>query len=826
MPDCLKRPGFEFCKAGWARGSLEQILPSTGDDAQAKSVLEQFKRPRGTGWETNTYSWDSPGLLEWMNLGGNYGVVAGSLHEYEGQQARLFIMDADDPPALAEAGFQDELPRNTLRVKTGRIDPAGGHIYFLSDISSKKAHYELPGYCHFKFYHSQVIGPGSLHPAGRRYEVIDDHQPAYVDEDVLVRAIITATQALCPDKVKEVKAMLGAKTASRGMSSAEKTAQLEAVVREAKLARIKQNQQQEAATEEAYKAFTGQNAALDGQQTISNEKEAAKAGLGDVFLDEKINPCLKRLTSAIAQRQVARFEQAIGYEGKAGEGEHALRLAWATALVKSGYDDDQIQVLCQNFDDYNPSRTQQQLDSVRRYVDGGGDYHPCKTLKTYIPGDWCTGCRWTPPQGNNGDALTSSHDIEGDKPPNSEIEAEAKEIIEAGQFPEYWVKVFLRRHNGDTHVALAMPAANLTSNISNSHGVAVLQVAGDSGDGKSHAVQTVAEQMGKWCDISGLSPMALLYHAGRTVFGGMMVVMDDNRPDERQGDIIKRAQTQFKTGYRYKTIIKGKPIELQMPAGVQLLTTEVDADSEDQVLNRTLLLEVKGSPEKDLAIIEADLDRLDSGDQPLDDPSILVCRAALDMLKSKTYVVTIPQAKKRIKWLERNKDQRANLRNYNIFVDMILAYAVMRWPQRIHYVDEAEVMHVEATKQDFMDALALYHAVHKQMKTKLTSKELDLLSKVKEAGGRILKEDAQRQLGVSRQRLDALCRGKNGQGGLLGKYPGFYIEEATENEADVGRGAGEYSTRHVKKKYLCLTNIDLGQAHVDGSSMAAEWVEG
>jgi len=62
------------------------------------------------------------------------------------------------------------------------------------------------------------------------------------------------------------------------MSNAEKTARLEAVVREAKLARIKKNQQQEAAAEEAYKALKATNAAQGGQQPASNENEALKAG--------------------------------------------------------------------------------------------------------------------------------------------------------------------------------------------------------------------------------------------------------------------------------------------------------------------------------------------------------------------------------------------------------------------------------------------------------------------------------------------------------------------------------------------------------------------
>jgi putative DNA primase/helicase len=400
--------------------------------------------------------------------------------------------------------------------------------------------------------------------------------------------------------------------------------------------------------------------------------------------------------------------------------------------------------------------------------------------------------------------------------------ARAGEVVNSGQFPDLWKEVYLRRHNGDGHIAVAMVGANLTANILNSHGIAVLQVAGESGDGKSHAVQTVAEQMGRWCDISGLSPMALLYHAGETVRGGMMVVLDDNRPDERQGDIIKRAQTQFKTGYKYKTVIKGKPVTLQMPPGVQLLTTEVDADSEDQVLNRTLLLEVEGSPEKDLKIIQADLKSLETGEQPLDDPDIIVCQAAFDLLKAKTYIVTVPGGESRIIWNERGKDKRANLRNYNIFRDLILSFAVMRWPKRNNKEVDG-VLHVEATRQDFMDALALYHTVHRQMKTKLGSREIEVLNYVRKRGGRVSREEVLNDLKLTKGRLTQLVRGKNGQSGLLGKVPGFYTEKASENKV-VSSGGGYYDTR-VIRQYLCLSDTAVYQTDLLSATTAASWTE-
>lgn len=84
------------------RGSLEQILPGIKDDSEAECILEPFKRPRGKAWETKTFKLDSPGLQEGGKAGGNYGIVAGSLHQYNGQEYKLFIMDEDNPSALAQ----------------------------------------------------------------------------------------------------------------------------------------------------------------------------------------------------------------------------------------------------------------------------------------------------------------------------------------------------------------------------------------------------------------------------------------------------------------------------------------------------------------------------------------------------------------------------------------------------------------------------------------------------------------------------------------------------------------------------------------------------
>lgn len=214
IPDCLQRSEYQFCKVGWTQNRLRRVIHNVKADATAKSILKQFKLHRGTGWQTNTYSYNDPDLNGWINAGGNYGIVAGGCWEYDGKQAKLFIHDADDLAAWKDAGFFDYLPSKMLQVISS--SPNRRHTYLLSDIQSSKPHIGLPGKGHFKFYASYCVAPGSLHPSGIRYEVIDNHQPAFVDAEVLTTAILQSTKTLCPNKLASVKEDLGVKVNAGG----------------------------------------------------------------------------------------------------------------------------------------------------------------------------------------------------------------------------------------------------------------------------------------------------------------------------------------------------------------------------------------------------------------------------------------------------------------------------------------------------------------------------------------------------------------------------------------------------------------------------------
>lgn len=136
-------------------------------------VDRQDKKPTEAGWPK--YTFDDTRLLSHLSRGGNYGVAPGF--------GGLCVLDADDPQRLKDLGILD------LFAETFTVSNSGGarqHKYFTCneppwkklilvdpELNDDKGH---PGhlgevFCQGNF---QVVGPGSVHPSGRRYDVITD----------------------------------------------------------------------------------------------------------------------------------------------------------------------------------------------------------------------------------------------------------------------------------------------------------------------------------------------------------------------------------------------------------------------------------------------------------------------------------------------------------------------------------------------------------------------------------------------------------------------------------------------------------------------------
>jgi phage/plasmid-associated DNA primase len=140
-------------------------------DLRFCKVRKATKKPFEEDWPNKPYTWDE--IQEHIQKEQNYGVLCG----YQG----LIIIDADSQEVRDVV--DKELPK-TFKVETGS---KGFHYYNIcKDIKKKvvlqtaERHYgeiQGPG--------AQCVGPGSLHPTGNTYNIINDIDIAEISKEQL-----------------------------------------------------------------------------------------------------------------------------------------------------------------------------------------------------------------------------------------------------------------------------------------------------------------------------------------------------------------------------------------------------------------------------------------------------------------------------------------------------------------------------------------------------------------------------------------------------------------------------------------------------------------
>jgi P4 family phage/plasmid primase-like protien len=141
-------------------------------------VVKRGKEPIDKGWTQaeSMMSGDDPRLQAWLKKGGNYGVAGGY---------GVVILDADTQEI--KRLIQEKLPR-TFTVQSPGSN--GWHSYFLCGLEKairlrdkegeNVGDIQGPG--------KMVVGPGSIHPNGGIYQIIDDRPLAQVKREQLVKA--------------------------------------------------------------------------------------------------------------------------------------------------------------------------------------------------------------------------------------------------------------------------------------------------------------------------------------------------------------------------------------------------------------------------------------------------------------------------------------------------------------------------------------------------------------------------------------------------------------------------------------------------------------
>jgi len=151
-------------------------------------ILRGQKKPEGKRWSTEAnYPFGHAVLAGYLAEGHNYGVLTGI--------GDLVVLDVDDIARLGALGIIRQLPE-TFTVRTGR---GGLHFYFLCPGLQDKIVLEDPELKdsdgdplhlgELQALGQQVVAPGSIHPNGNRYEIINDLPIATISKASLLQIL-------------------------------------------------------------------------------------------------------------------------------------------------------------------------------------------------------------------------------------------------------------------------------------------------------------------------------------------------------------------------------------------------------------------------------------------------------------------------------------------------------------------------------------------------------------------------------------------------------------------------------------------------------------
>lgn len=209
-----------LCK-GYLKGSVpenefaHQIYLFRLKDGQTKleDLKNSMKKPTESSWQNtdelddiSNYSYDDPELMGWLAAGGNYGVVACPFRDGSEVLSNLVLIDLDDYDRINELELLEGWPE-TFTVRTGRMAPEGRHFYYMvldvpDDLKGKITLWEADhSLGEVKINASQCVGPGSLHPSGRRYEVVSPADIAIISWEK-IQELIDQCQSTSGKKIK------------------------------------------------------------------------------------------------------------------------------------------------------------------------------------------------------------------------------------------------------------------------------------------------------------------------------------------------------------------------------------------------------------------------------------------------------------------------------------------------------------------------------------------------------------------------------------------------------------------------------------------------
>ena len=345
---------------------------------------------------------------------------------------------------------------------------------------------------------------------------------------------------------------------------------------------------------------------------------------------------------------------------------------------------------------------------------------------------------------------------------------------------DYMLNTFALDHEGDETVAKCLIMSLASRSVINSNGLHVL-VTGESGKGKSHAFDTMLQQVPKEFRLDGrMSDKALSYAEG--IRPGTAICLDDVSLSDQMQEILKGVTTSFQRPFKYRTVDKERRgITRFIPERCIWWVAKVEGTGDDQVWNRMLNPWIDDSRKQDERVLAKELENaMLLPEKEIKRPEILICQEIWSMLPDRGVV--IPYAD-RIRF-----SSSENRRNPGMLIDIIRAHAILMQFQR-QSVECNGFSCVVATTEDFEVARSLYHVLNGESGgqiSKLTRNEAEVIRAFTESGMTEVKvSDLQKFTGRSNSTIYKMLGGYKGRNGvhytgLLDKCPAFSFLDRTE----------------------------------------------
>lgn len=375
---------------------------------------------------------------------------------------------------------------------------------------------------------------------------------------------------------------------------------------------------------------------------------------------------------------------------------------------------------------------------------------------------------------------------------SEDIKQLAYQLLEEGDAFLFMLDTWNLRHMGDRNLGEHCLCSIGSTYILNSERGIHIKPSGESGKGKSDAMDTALKLLPSDKFITGSISSKVLFY-DESIKAGTIVYADDAHLNAETIATIKQSTSKFQEPTTHRTVNKQKAETYTIPARCVIWFSTVDGFGDDQLANRFFQADVDGSREQDLKVYQHIKDKESKIYEPEED-DLLICRCIFDILGKEQYVIKIPFINA-IEW--RNTENR---RNFEKLLDIVRSVTLFSIKQRrkigFTYL---------STIEDFRRALSIYTGTSKSNATNLTAQEMKVLKFITSKNeydkqgnllnaGSITIKELMGHLEVSRQRVIKILEGEDRQSGMLAKV-------ANLNKLDQSTTAGETTTRENRYAY-------------------------